>query len=104
MAYTVSLQTHEIGIRMALGAEPRSVMRRIVLRGLRRIVAGLIVGVIASYYLTRVLSNQIYGIGVTDPWTFAAVVVGLAATALAACVLPARRAMRVDPLIALRAE
>jgi putative ABC transport system permease protein len=104
MAYTVSLQTHEIGIRMALGAEPRGVMRMIVLRGLRPIVAGVVVGVIASYYLTRVLSNQIYGIGVTDPWTFAGVVVGLAAIALAACVLPARRAMLVDPLIALRAE
>ena len=103
MAYTVSLQTHEIGIRMALGAEPSGVMRMIVLRGLRPIAAGIVVGVIASYYLTRVMSNQIYGIAVTDPWTFAAVVVVLAAVGLAACVLPARRAMRVDPLIALRA-
>jgi putative ABC transport system permease protein len=104
MAYTVSLQTHEIGIRMALGAEPRGVMRMIVLRGLRPIIAGIVLGIGAAYGLTRVMANQIHGIEATDPWTFVGVVAVLAVVALAACVLPARRAMKVDPLVALRVE
>jgi ABC-type antimicrobial peptide transport system permease subunit len=104
MAYTVSLQTHEIAIRMALGAEPNGVLWMILLRGLRPIAAGVVAGVIASFYLTRVMSNQIHGIAVTDPWTFGGVIVVLAAVGLVACALPARRAMRVDPLVALRGE
>jgi putative ABC transport system permease protein len=102
MAYTVSLQTHDIGIRMALGAEPREVMRMIVFRGLRPIAAGAVIGVAASYGLSRLMANQIYGITATDPWTFVTVVLVLTAVAIAACVLPARRATKVDPLIALR--
>jgi ABC-type antimicrobial peptide transport system permease subunit len=76
----------------------------ILLRGLRPIAAGVVAGVIASFYLTRVMSNQIHGIAVTDPWTFGGVIVVLAAVGLVACALPARRAMRVDPLVALRGE
>jgi putative ABC transport system permease protein len=102
IAYTVSLQTHEIGIRMALGAEPRGVMRLILLKGLQPIAAGVLLGLGASYGLTRVLASNIYGVTPTDPWTFAAVVVVLTSVGLFACVVPARRAMRVDPLIALR--
>jgi len=104
MAYTVSLQTHEIGIRMALGAEAASVVRMIVLRGLRPIVAGAVVGVGTSYGLSRVLANQIYGVRATDPWTIAVAVIVLVAVGLIACLLPARRATKVDPQIALRYE
>jgi putative ABC transport system permease protein len=104
MAYSVSLQTHEIGIRMALGAEPRSVMRRVLFRGLRPIVAGVVLGIAASYWLTRYLESHIYGVTTTDPWTFAGVVTVLAAVGMVACLVPARQAMRVDPLIALRSE
>jgi ABC-type antimicrobial peptide transport system permease subunit len=104
MSYTVSLQTREIGIRMALGAKPEGVMRRVLLRGLRPIAAGAALGIAASYVLSRVLESHIYGVTTTDPWTFAAVVAVLAAVGIGACVLPARRAMRVDPLIALRTE
>jgi putative ABC transport system permease protein len=104
MAYTVSLQTRDIGIRMALGAQPASVMRMIVVRGLRPIVAGVVVGIGASYGLSRFLASHLYGVTPTDPWTFGAVIAVLIAVSVAACVLPARKAMRVDPLIALRAE
>ena len=76
----------------------------IVLKGLWPIAIGAVVGVGAAYGLSRLMANQIYGITATDPWTFAAVVVVLAAVGLLACALPARRAMRVDPLVALRSE
>lgn len=104
MAYAVSLQTHNIGIRMALGAQPAGVMRMILLKGLQPILVGIVVGVGASYVFTRLMSSQIYGITATDPWTFGAVVVVLTAVGLLACLLPARRATQVDPLIALRYE
>lgn len=104
MAYTVSLQTREIGIRMALGAEPGGVLRAILFRGLRPILAGVLLGAGASYGLSRVMANQIYGVEATDPWTFAVVVVVLTLVGMTACLLPARRATKVDPLIALRTE
>lgn len=102
IAYTVSLQTREIGIRMALGAEPSGVMRLIVLKGLRPIAAGVLIGVGASIGLARLLASNVYGVTTTDPWTFAGVAIVLTGVGLAACVLPARHAMRIDPLIALR--
>jgi putative ABC transport system permease protein len=104
MAYTVSLQTRDIGIRIALGAEPHGVMRMMLLRGLRPIAAGVIAGVGASYALSRLMAHQIYGVTTTDPWTFAIVVLVLAVVGVLACLLPARRATKVDPLIALRTE
>lgn len=104
MAYTVSLQTHDIGIRMALGAQPNGVMRMVLLNGLRPIMAGIVVGLGASYVLTRLMASQIYGVTATDPWTFGGVVIVLTAVGLTACLLPARRATLVDPLIALRYE
>jgi ABC-type antimicrobial peptide transport system permease subunit len=104
MSYTVSLQTRDIGIRMALGARAGSVMRAIVLAGLMPIGIGSAAGIGAAYGLSRLMSNQLYGVTATDPWTFSAVVAVLASVGVLACVLPARRAMRVDPLVALRSE
>jgi putative ABC transport system permease protein len=104
VAYTVSLQTHEIGIRMALGAEGASVLRMIMLQGLRPILAGAAVGVGATYWLSRVMANQIYGVRATDPWTIGVTVVVLLAVGMVARLLPARRATKVNPQIALRHE
>jgi len=104
MSYSVSLQTHDIGIRMALGAQPRGVLNMVLLKGMRPILAGVVVGLAASFALTRLMASQIYGISATDPWTFAAVIITLAIVGAAACLLPARRATQVDPLIALRYE
>jgi putative ABC transport system permease protein len=103
-AYTVSLETRNVGIRMALGSESRAVLRLIVVKGLRPILAGVVAGAGASYGLSRLMSNQIFGITATDPWTFAIAVVVLVAVGLVACVLPARRATKVSPLMALRNE
>lgn len=102
MSYTVSLQTHDIGIRMAHGAQPEGIVRMIVWKGLRPIVIGVVVGLGASYWLSRVMANQIYGVATTDPWTFTAVAAVLVIVAIAACIIPARRATRVNPLVALR--
>jgi putative ABC transport system permease protein len=104
MAYTVSLQTHDIGIRMALGAQPQGVLKMVLLKGLLPIGIGVVLGLLASYASTRVLASQIYGVKATDPWTYSGVVVVLAIVGLLACLLPARRATQVDPLIALRYE
>jgi len=104
MAYTVSLQTHEIGIRRALGAQQTNILRLVLLNGFRLVAAGILIGLFASYALTRFLASQISGVSVTDPWTFAAVVALIVLVGLAACLLPARRAAQVDPLIALRYE
>jgi len=104
MAYTVSLQTHEIGIRLALGAQQRNILRLVLLNGLRLVVAGIFIGLLASYALTRFLASQISGVSATDPSTFAAVVAIVVSAGLAACLLPARRAAQTDPLVALRYE
>jgi putative ABC transport system permease protein len=104
MAYTVSLQTHEIGIRMALGAQQGDILKMILVKGLRLIAAGIVVGLVASYGATRLIASQIWGVSPTDPLTFAGVVLAIVVVGLAACVLPARRATQVDPLIALRHE
>ena len=104
MAYTVSLRTQEFGIRMALGAQRGDVSRMVLKNGLILIAAGTIVGVVISLALTRFLASQIGDVSATDPWTFAAVAGIVIGTGLAACFLPARRATRVDPLVALRYE
>jgi len=104
MAYTVSLQTHEIGVRMALGAQQGEILRMVVQKGLVLIAAGILIGLFASYALTRFLASQIWGISTTDPWTFAAVIALVLLVGLAASVFPALRAARVDPLVALRYE
>ena len=104
MAYTVSLETHDIGVRMALGAQQSDILRMVLLKGLRLIAAGIVVGLLASYGATRLIASQIWGVSPTDPLTFAGVVLAIVVVGVAACLLPARRATRVDPLIALRYE
>ena len=104
MAYSVSLQTHEIGVRMALGAQPGDILRMVLTKGTRLIVAGLVIGLMASAGLTRFLSSEIWGISATDPLTFAAVGVLILVVGLAACALPSHSATRVDPMVALRYE
>jgi ABC-type antimicrobial peptide transport system permease subunit len=89
---------------MALGAQPAGVMRIVLMSGVGPIFAGAVVGIGASLGLSRLMSSQIYGVTTTDPWTFGSVALILAAVGAAACLLPARRATRVDPLIALRYE
>ena len=104
MAYSVSLQTHEIGIRMALGAPTSNVLRMVLRKGLRLISVGILLGMLASITLTRFVSSQFWGVSPRDPVTFLGVIVVLAVVGTAACLVPARRATRVDPLIALRYE
>jgi putative ABC transport system permease protein len=104
MAYTVSLQTREIGIRMALGAQQGNILRIVLSRGLWLVTAGIVVGVLASLGLTRFMASQIWGISATDPVTFVSVVILLVLVALVACWIPAQRAMSIEPMEALRYE
>jgi predicted permease len=104
IAYTVARQTHEIGIRMALGAERAHVLRMVLGMGSRLVGLGLAIGLLASLATTRVLSSQLWGVAPHDPLTLAAVILVVAIAGAAACVFPARRATRVDPMVALRYE
>jgi len=104
MAYAVSQRTAEIGIRMALGAQGADIYRQILGQALRLAVAGIVIGLGLSIALSRLVASQLIGISATDPITFIAVPLLLCAVALAASYIPARRAARIDPLIALRAE
>jgi predicted permease len=104
IAYTVSRQTHEIGIRMALGAARSDVLRIFVLLGLRLIATGVAIGFLASFGVMRVIASQVWGISPHDPPTLVTVIVVMALAGVAACYFPARRAMRVDPMVALRYE
>jgi putative ABC transport system permease protein len=104
MSHSVRQRTHEIGVRVALGAERGDVLRQVVTRGLLLTVAGVVLGLAGSIGLTRFISSQLFGVGATDPTTFAAVSLLLIGVALAACYRPARKAAGVDPLTALRYE
>jgi ABC-type antimicrobial peptide transport system permease subunit len=104
ISYAVALQTHEIGIRMALGALPIQVVTLVVKKGMRLILAGIASGLFASYFLTRLLVSQIWGVSTADPFTFATVTLLTLVIGILACLLPARRASRVDPMVALRYE
>ncbi len=104
VAYSVTQRTHEIGIRVALGAQPRDVIRLVLGEGARLAVLGAILGLAAAAVLTRFMASLLFGITERDPLTFLAVAAILVCVAAAACCIPARRAMRVDPMVALRYE
>ena len=104
IAYSVAQRTQEIGIRMALGAQREDVMRMILAQGARIAAAGVLIGIIAAFGLTRYLEKLLYSVAPGDPITFAAVALVLALVAMLACYIPARRTLHVDPVIALRYE
>jgi putative ABC transport system permease protein len=104
LSYSVNQQTREIGIRMAMGAQTQGVLRLIVGQGMRLAAAGLILGLIVAFAAMRLLASLLFGVSAHDPLTFAAVSFVLAAAAVLACYIPARRATKVDPIIALRYE
>jgi putative ABC transport system permease protein len=104
MTYIVSLKTHDIGVRLALGAPRANILQLMLSRGMRLIVIGIVIGLTASLALTRYLSGQFRGISATDPITLAVVVFAVLLAGVLACVLPARRASRVDPMVTLRYE
>jgi putative ABC transport system permease protein len=104
MSYLVTQQTREIGIRMALGAEPSGILRLVVSHGLKLTLTGVAIGLGTSFALTRFIRSLLFGMSLTDPLTFVSVPIALTLVAVAACCIPARRAMAVDPMIALRHE
>lgn len=104
IAYAVSQRTHEFGVRLALGAAPQDVLRLVLGEGFKIVTAGVFVGIAAAFALTRFMRTLLYGVRPNDPWTLAGVAVLFALVALAACYIPARRASRVDPVVALRHE
>ena len=104
MSYTVSRRTQELAIRMALGADRTTLLRLVLREGLRMTLTGVAIGLAAAMALSRVMAGYVYGIKSTDPLTFAAAALLLMLAALAACYIPARRAMHVDPMRALRIE
>jgi putative ABC transport system permease protein len=104
MSYTVAQGTREIGIRVALGAQRRDLFQMVVGRGLKLTLIGIILGVAGAFGLTRLMSNLLFGVSATDPLTFVGVAALLLIVALLASYIPARRATKVDPLVALRYE
>jgi ABC-type antimicrobial peptide transport system permease subunit len=102
ISYLVARRTQEIGIRIALGANRTDVLRLVLQNGMRVALAGVGLGILCALALTRMMAKMLYGVSATDPLTFLAVATVLLVVALAACYVPARRAMRVDPVIALR--
>lgn len=104
MSYSVTLQTHELGVRMALGAEPANILRLVLRRGLGLVGAGVMIGLVVAFFSVRLLQSQLWGVSAFDPWTLFLAPAALLVAAFLACYLPARRATQVDPIIALRYE
>jgi len=104
MSYSVAQRSHELGIRMALGAARGNVLRLVLRQGMSLVVIGLVIGILGAIGVTRLLATQLFGVDATDPATFTLVAGGLALVALVATLVPALRATRVDPLVALRQE
>jgi putative ABC transport system permease protein len=104
VSYAVARRTNEIGLRMALGAEARNVVRMVGVQGMRPVAVGLIAGLVAAVLLARVMESLLFEVTAGDPWLFASVAALLSAVSLLSCYIPARRAARVDPMTALRYE
>jgi predicted permease len=104
MAYSVSLQTHELGVRMALGAQSGNILKLVLRKGFLLVGGGILLGFVTFFFTVRILQSQLWGVSVFDPWTLTLAPIALLGTGLLACYLPARRATRVDPLVALRYE
>jgi ABC-type antimicrobial peptide transport system permease subunit len=104
MAYTVTQRVSEIGLRVALGASPMDVIRLVLREGAILVVIGLLLGALLSFAGAQFISGLLFGVSATDPMVFVGVALLVAGTALAACLVPGRRAMKIDPLLALRAE
>jgi putative ABC transport system permease protein len=104
LAYTVNRRTREIGVRMALGAERGRVMAMVLRDGMQAVLPGIAVGVVGALFLSRLIAGLLYGVAPSDPVTFGVVVVVLALVTLAASLVPARRATKVDPMVAIRAQ
>ncbi len=104
LSYAVTQRTREIGIRIALGAQRKEVLHLVLAQGVKMALIGVIIGLAAAAGVTRLIRSMLFGVSPTDPWTFGAVAILLLLVALAACYIPARRAMRVDPIVALRWE